>query len=125
MLFEQIAANKRKTVYIIVAFILVLLGAGASMGIHIWNDVVPGLIIAVNVGLIYSLLMLTKASAIVMGLNGAEEITDKSEAPLLFDTVESIAIAAGIPMPRLYIIEDMAPNAFSPPAHPRKMALLR
>lgn len=59
---------------------------------------------------------------IVLGISGAREIRHEDD-PRLFNVVEEMAIAAGLPMPRLYLIEDSAPNAFATGRDPRRAAL--
>ncbi|WP_099223268.1 zinc metalloprotease HtpX [Listeria costaricensis] len=123
MLFEQIASNKRKTVFIVIGFFLFVLLVGAAIGILVWNNYVTGLLWATLIGIIYIGLMLMQSSAVVMRMNHAHEITSKEEAPVLFETVESMAMVAGIPMPRVYMVNDASPNAFATGTSPKNGAV--
>jgi heat shock protein HtpX len=58
------------------------------------------------------------AGRIAMSVNGAKEIT-KKDNPLLWNTVENLTITDGLPMPRVFIIEDDAPNAFATGRNPQ------
>ncbi len=59
---------------------------------------------------------------IALAVSGAHEV-DKSTEPVLYRTVENLSIAAGMPMPRVYIIEDSAPNAFATGRNPEHAAI--
>ncbi|HWZ65329.1 MAG TPA: M48 family metalloprotease [Patescibacteria group bacterium] len=109
-MYSQIAANKRKT-YIIMALFVIILGAlGWTAGV-LYNS--PSfLYLALVFGGVYALIQYFLASKIAMAVNDAKEIT-KKESPRLYRAVENLAIAAGLPMPKVYIIDDPAPNAFA------------
>ncbi|HAA8711764.1 TPA_asm: zinc metalloprotease HtpX, partial [Listeria monocytogenes] len=123
MLFEQIAANKRKTIFIILGFFIFVLMVGAAIGIIVWNNYLNGLILAAVIGAFYILIMVMSSSSVVMAMNHAKEVTSKDQAPVLWDTVESMAMVAGIPMPKVYIVEDASPNAFATGISPEKGAV--
>lgn len=123
MLFEQIAANKRKTIFIVIGFFIFVLMVGAAIGIIVWNNYLNGLILAAVIGVFYILIMIMSSSSVVMAMNRAKEIKSKDQAPILWDTVESMALVAGIPMPKVYIIEDESPNAFATGISPEKGAV--
>ncbi|MCC2001162.1 M48 family metalloprotease [Enterobacter bugandensis] len=123
MLFDQIAANKRYTVYFIILFYLLLCTVGAALGLYQWNNILLGLVFSSTIGLSYILLMLMTATRVVMWMNGASEVTDKESSTVLFDLVDEVAIAAGIPKPRIFIIEDTAMNAFATGTSPDNAAI--
>ncbi|HHQ0079586.1 TPA: zinc metalloprotease HtpX, partial [Listeria monocytogenes] len=62
MLFEQIAANKRKTIFIILGFFIFVLMVGAAIGIIVWNNYLNGLILAAVIGAFYILIMVMSSS---------------------------------------------------------------
>lgn len=123
MLFEQIAANKRKTVFIVIGFFIFVLMVGAAIGIIVWNNYLNGLILAAVIGAFYILIMVMTSSSVVMAMNRAKRITSKEQAPVLWDTVESMAMVASIPMPKVYIMNDLSLNAFSAGISPEKGAV--
>ncbi|MBC1742521.1 zinc metalloprotease HtpX [Listeria welshimeri] len=123
MLFEQIAANKRKTVFIVIGFFIFVLMVGAAIGIIVWNNYLNGLILAAVIGAFYILIMVMTSSSVVMAMNRAKRITSKEQAPVLWDTVESMAMVASIPMPKVYIMNDLSLNAFATGISPEKGAV--
>jgi heat shock protein HtpX len=62
--------------------------------------------------LIYTLVVYYSGDGIILALSGAKEVR-KEDFPFLFDTVEGLALASQIPIPRIYVIEDQSPNAFA------------
>ncbi|MBC1435579.1 zinc metalloprotease HtpX [Listeria rocourtiae] len=123
MLFEQIAANKRKTVFIVLGFFIFVMLVGCAIGILVYNNYLNGLIMAAVIGAIYITIMIFSSSKVVMTMNRAKEVTSKDQEPVLWDTVESMAMVAGIPMPKVYIVEDPSPNAFATGISPEKGAV--
>lgn len=123
MLFEQIARNKRKTLLLMFIFFILLSAVGAAIGIIVWNNIICGLAIAAGIGILYILFMLWQGSAIVMWMNGGREVTDRAQAPTLFAAVEDMAMVAGIPTPRIFIIDESAPNAFATGTSPTSSAV--
>lgn len=123
MLFEQIEANKRKTVFIVIGFFIFVLMVGAAIGIIVWNNYLNGLILAAVIGAFYILIMVMTSSSVVMAMNRAKRITSKEQAPVLWDTVESMAMVASIPMPKVYIMNDLSLNAFAAGISPEKGAV--
>lgn len=109
-MYRAIAKNKRNTVFIILLFILII-GGLAALAAYIYRDwtiVVITLVIAT----IYALIQYFAASRQALALSGAHEI-QKADNPRLYRIVENLAITTGIPMPKVYIINDPAPNAFA------------
>jgi heat shock protein HtpX len=111
-MYSAIAANKRKTWLIIGVFGLIIAGLG-WLASQIYGHGRPTfLFIALIVGGIYALIQYFAASKLALAMNGAKEVS-KKDAPRLYRTVENLSIATGTPMPKVYIIEDDAPNAFA------------
>lgn len=110
---EQIAANKR-TSFIYVALLVLLLSAlGATIGGYVDPSLWPmGAGAAAFAGLIMALVARFAGSSIVLSMSGAREPTGH-EGRVLENVAEEMAIAAGIPKPRVMVIDDSAPNAFA------------
>lgn len=123
MLFDQIAQNKRRTVYLLVGFTILMLLIGAAVGNFAWGSIEGGLIAAVVIGGIYAWIMIEQSTEIVMSMNHAKEITDKNQAPQLWNVVEDMAMVAKVPMPRVFIIDDPSPNAFATGNNPKNSAV--
>ena len=115
-MYKQIAENKRKTVYIILGFI-VMIGAIAGIFAYVYND--PWIAVwTIVVSTIYALIQYFAASKIAMAMTGAKEIT-KKDNPRFYNIVENLSITTGLPMPKVYIIEEQAPNAFATGRDPK------
>lgn len=115
-MYKAIAANKRNTFVIMGIFILIIAGIGfvfsqiyGSTGIF-WGTLV-------GAG-IYTLIQYFIAAKMALGLNGAKEIK-KSDEPRLYRIVENLSITEGMPMPKVYLIDDPAPNAFATGRDPK------
>ncbi len=118
MLFDQIASNKRKTWILLLVFFLLL----ALVGYLFIRSGLGGLVIALIIGFIYALSMIFQSTEIVMSMNGAREV-DEQTAPDLYHVVEDMALVAQIPMPRIFIIDDPALNAFATGSNPQNAAV--
>lgn len=116
-MYKEIAANKRKTVLMMFIFVLIIVGFGWLFSKYIGsNAITPYVLIG---SLIYILLSYFSASKVALAMNGAKQI-EKKDNPRLWRTVENLSITTGLPMPKVYIINDPAPNAFATgrdPAH--------
>ncbi|QBO36708.1 zinc metalloprotease HtpX [Periweissella cryptocerci] len=123
MLFDQIAQNKRRTVYLLVGFTILMLLIGAAVGYYAVGSMEVGLIAAAVIGAIYAWIMIEQSTEIVMSMNHAREITDKNQAPQLWNVVEDMAMVANVPMPRVFIIDDPSPNAFATGNSPKNSAV--
>ncbi|MFM5905082.1 MAG: M48 family metalloprotease [Micrococcales bacterium] len=110
-MYSAIAANKRNTVVIIGFFVALLTGIAVWWGYASGGDYTVS-VFAIGFILVYTLIQYFAASALAVAMSGAVEI-QKSDNPRLWRTVENLAITEGMPMPRVYIINDPAPNAFA------------
>ena len=107
---KQIAQNKRNTVLIILAFVAFIALIG---GVFAWlNNSITILIIFAIVATAYALIQYFLADKLALMGTGARQI-EKSENPRLYRIVEKLAEDAKLPMPKVYVIEDPAPNAFA------------
>ncbi|SNH67317.1 heat shock protein HtpX [Streptococcus pneumoniae] len=122
MLFDQIASNKRKTWILLLVFVLLLALVGYAVGYLFIRSGLGGLVIALIIGFIYALSMIFQSTEIVMSMNGAREV-DEQTAPDLYHVVEDMALVAQIPMPRVFIIDDPALNAFATGSNPQNAAV--
>ena len=113
--YGQIGANKRNS-FLLALLVVVLLGIlGLFIGWAVTGDpraALPSTVIAIGVGVVASLVSYYMGDAIVLTTSGAREVTAK-EMPQLVNVVQELAVAASIPMPRVYLINDTAPNAFA------------
>jgi len=116
-LYSAIAANKRNTVIIITLFVALIGGLAWLFGEASGNGSSAILIILFAGG--YALFQYYAASSIALSMSGAHQI-QKRDNPRLWNIVENLAISQGMPMPKVYIINDPAPNAFATGRNPEK-----
>lgn len=111
-MYRAIAANKRNTVFIIALFLIIIAGLGFALSLVLGGD--PYFITAATfIGAsVYALIQYFAASRQALSMSGARQI-QKSDDPRLYRIVENLSITTGTPMPKVYIIDDPAPNAFA------------
>lgn len=115
-MYSAIAANKRNTIIIIGLFVALLTGISLWWGYASGNG--SSAIMIVGFVLLYTLFQYYAAGSIAVAMSGAQEI-QKSDNPRLWRIVENLAITEGMPMPKVYIIPDEAPNAFATGRDPK------
>jgi heat shock protein HtpX len=130
LVYDRIDANKRMTLLIMFGFVLLTAGVFASIGVILAyyagvqdSDLlevairigIAAFIIALGVGI----MMYFFAPSAVLAISGAHEVT-KEEEPELYRVVENLSIGSGLPMPRVWVIEDDAPNAFATGRNPEQ-----
>jgi heat shock protein HtpX len=109
--YEQIASNRRRT-WLLIAGAVILLGAvGYALGL-IWQSGPAGLVIALVVAIGLSIGSYAYGDRVVLASTRARPVTP-DEQPRLHNIVEGLSIAAGIPKPRVYVVPEVAPNAFA------------
>ena len=113
-MWELIRANKRNSVMLMTLMAAALLLLGYIIGLVFFgpDGGFYGLIIATAIWLILGLISLAGGDQILLAASKATPVTH-DDHPQLFNVVEEISIAAGLPMPKVYIIADPAPNAFA------------
>lgn len=109
-MYSAIARNKRNTVVVVLVFLLII-GALGFLGGSLAGNVSIGFIVLV-VALGYAVLQYFLAARQATAIAGGVEI-DRVSEPRLWRTVENLAIATGMPMPRVFVIPDPSPNAFA------------
>ena len=113
--YAQQAANRRESLVLVFVVLVILALLGFAIGYGTSGYVEGGL--AVTLGALALGLLLTAGSyfagdQLVLASSGAKEV-DAQSAPQLVNVVQEMAIAAGTPMPKVYVIDDTAPNAFA------------
>ncbi len=110
-MYEQIAANKRKTILLIVGTLVFVGGLGYIFGLLL-NAGIAGLIVALAISGAMSFASYRYGDQLVLRASRARPVTHEEE-PRLHNIVEGLALAAGLPKPAVYIIPEKAPNAFA------------
>jgi heat shock protein HtpX len=120
--YDQIAANRRNSFLMAVLVVVLLALLGFAIGYALSGSVagsVATTAFAVGLGGLTGVGTYVAGDSLVLAVSGAHEV-DETQAPQLMNVVREMAIAANVPMPRVYLIDDTAPNAFATgrdPAH--------
>ena len=109
-MYKAIAANKRNTWFIIGAFVALIAGLSLWWGNATGNG--SSAILVIAIAGFYTLIQYFAAGSLAVMMSGAQQI-QKRDNPRLWNIVENLAITEGLPMPKVYIIDDAAPNAFA------------
>ena len=117
-----IARNKRNSVLLIALFMVFFVGMGLLIG-AVWGKgdlafSITVAVIAAAVAFVLTLASYYGGTSAVLGISKARQIR-KADDPQLFNVVEELTIAGGLPMPKIYVIDDTAPNAFATGRDPR------
>nr|QBM01965.1 protease HtpX [uncultured archaeon] len=123
--YNQVSANKVKTIVLMVAFTVFVLGITyvltSALG-YTESEAVGFTTIFLVIALIMNFASFYFSDSIILAISAARQI-QKSDNPELFRLVENLCIAQGQPMPRIYIIDDTAPNAFATGRDPKHAAV--
>lgn len=109
-MYKNIAVNKRNTLFIMAFFVGLISAIGYAVSLYFGNTSIVYWVI--GGAAIYALIQYFAASKLAVAMTGAHEI-QKSDNPRFYRMVENLTIATGMPMPKVYIIDDPAPNAFA------------
>jgi heat shock protein HtpX len=110
-MYEEISANKRNSWLLVAAVTAVLVVLGFLLGEY-WGSGYVGVGFAVGIAVILSLSAYYNGARMVLSMSRARRI-ERKDNPKLSNVVEELAIAGGLPVPAIYIIDDSAPNAFA------------
>lgn len=109
-MYEHISSNVWKSVLLVIVFMAVLIGLG-----YLFSEVAgfPYILpVAVVIAVVSSIGSYYYSDRIVLGMSRARP-ANREEHAFIINSVEGLALAAGIPVPRIYVIDDTAPNAFA------------
>ena len=116
-IYDEISANKRKSFLLIFCFFILVVFLGYALGM-LYGNQYSGIILAFVIGIFYFLFSYYAGASAILAMTGAKEAT-KPHYTHLINTVEGLAIAAGLPMPKVYVIDDTALNAFATGRDPK------
>jgi heat shock protein HtpX len=119
--YEQVARNKRRTFLILFGFVALVTGVVVAFDL-LFDWGVAGIVIAVVVASVLALVSYYQSDKIALAASNAKP-ADESEYRRYHNLVEGLCIAAGLPKPRLYVVDDPAPNAFATGRNPKHAAL--
>ena len=115
-MYKQIAQNKRRTIMIMAVFV-VIIAAIAGLFAYFMRDAWVAVWVTIA-AIVYAVFQYFMAASIATTMTGAKEI-EKRDNPRFYNIVENLAITTGLPMPKVYIIDDPAPNAFATGRDPK------
>src|SRR5690349_9494811 len=109
-MYSEIASNKRRSVVLLLFFMVVAGVLAWILGKYANSTGITAFVLVF--ALVYATIGYFAGGRMSLALNGAQEIQKKDD-PRLWRTVENLAITDGLPMPKVYIIDDPSPNAFA------------
>lgn len=119
-LYTQQGKNIRKTWLLMAVFLIMVIAIGYTMAYVMDNPFI--LYISVIFALVMNVGSYWYSDKLVIKMTGAKPVTKESH-PQYWNTVENLAITAGLPMPKVYVVEDPAPNAFATGRNPEHSAV--
>src|SRR5699024_7011073 len=122
MLYKQIQDNKRKTILLVTLFVSLTLAIGWAVGYAFSESSISGMVITAIILVVYIPMTYMSASSQVLKMSGAKE-ADRNEHAQLYAIVEELSLVSRVPMPKVYIIDDPALNAFATGIKPEKGAV--
>jgi heat shock protein HtpX len=122
-MWEQIRANQARSAFIVVFMGGLLVAVGYFLGLYFFNSPLAGVVIAlITWGILY-LVAMSQGDSILLGLSNAHKVS-KQDFPRLYNVVEEMTIASGLPkIPDIYIIDDPGLNAFATGRNPEKASV--
>lgn len=115
-MYGAIATNKRNTILIMAVFVGIVSGIGYLVSLYFGDTSITLWVLVA--AFLYALFQYFAASKLAVAMNGAREI-EKKDNPRLYRIVENLAITTGMPTPKIYLIDDSAPNAFATGRNPQ------
>jgi heat shock protein HtpX len=119
--YDEIASNKRRSYLLIFFFILVVAFLGYLIGLY-YGFPYGGLIFATIIAVIMFLIQYYSGDSLILSMSKARPAT-RQEFPYYINTVEGLAIAAGVPMPKPYVIDEGSINAFATGRDPQHASI--
>jgi len=120
-LYSEISANKRNSFLLVTGITALLVILGYFLGRY-WGSGYFGVALALIIAVTMSLTAYFGGDKMILAMSRARRI-EKKDYPQLFNVVEELSIAAGLPMPAIYVIDDSAPNAFATGRDPEHAAV--
>lgn len=120
-MFEEIRKNKIRSWILIIVFAAIIANLGAVIG-FIYGNLYFGIILAMVISIAYIFFSYFTGDRTILKTSGAREV-EKKEYPYLFHLIDGLAISAGVPKPRAYVIDDSALNAFATGRDPKHASI--
>lgn len=114
---EEIAGNKRRSIVLLAAIVALLMLLGYSVG-EVYGFGYGGVVFATLIGTFSGLVSYYNGASLVLAASRAKEVS-REQQPQLVNVIEELCIAGGVPVPKIYLIDDTAPNAFATGRNPQ------
>lgn len=121
-MYDEIAANKRKSWLLVIIFLIVIGLLGYTWGAYS-GDTFGALSLAGIIAIIMALVSFYAGDKIALGMSGAQIINSREQNPYVWNMVENLSIARGIPMPKVYLLPEQAINAFATGRNPERASI--
>lgn len=119
--FNEVSSNQLKSLLLALLFIIIIGALGTAIG-FVYRSTYLGLALAAGAAILYTTLVFLSGDQMILGMAGAKPVTKKDQ-PYLYNTIEGLAIAAGMPTPKAYVIDDSAMNAFATGRDPKHASI--
>jgi len=119
--YEQISSNRRKSILLVLGAVVLLGAVGYAIGLLTQQGPV-WLVVGIGLAVVMSIGSYLYGDRIVLASTRAREVTPEDE-PRLHNIVEGLAIAAGLPKPRVYVVPEQAPNAYATGRNPEHSSI--
>lgn len=119
-LYSQKDKNIRRTWLLMAFFLIFIIGLGWVFSYQFNSPII--LVVAVIFSCLMSFISYWYSDKIVLKMSRAKEI-QKTDNPELYRLVENLCLTAGLPLPKIYLIDEMAPNAFATGRHPNQAVI--
>lgn len=120
-MFSEVSRNKWNSFFLMTLFLIIITLIGLALG-NFWGNIYAGAILAAIFAFFYTLIVFNTGDKMILKMSGAKE-AKKQDYPHLYHSVEGLSIAAGIPMPKVYVINDSALNAFATGKDPKNASI--
>jgi heat shock protein HtpX len=115
--YKQFSSNKRNSILLLIGFVVLYTALGWLFSLWLGE---AALFLAIGIAIFMVIINLFAGDDLVALVSGARRVERKEEAPELWRIVENLSITAGLPMPRVFIASDDAPNAFAAGRSPKQ-----
>jgi len=120
-MYKEIDSNKRRTILLMGLFLIFVIGLGYLLSYVFDNQLI--LVIAVIIAVVQALVSYYYSDSITLMVSGAKEVPRKEPFLELCRIIENLSITAGLPKPKIYLIQDAAPNAFATGRDPKHASI--
>lgn len=120
-MYNQITQNKRNSILLVIVFVIIILILGEGIGVYTRTGP-SALAVAGILCIVMALFSYYSGDKLILGISHAKPV-EKKDNPQLYNVVEEMVIASGLPFPKVYIIDDTAPNAFATGRNPKNASI--